>query len=124
MLHRLGGKTKNPDLPYLPRASRDPTCIKWEKGGGVCIAVRLGKDAFKEMCVTGRSATTIVRDKWLVQISDERERQLSLTKLSRKTPIRSINTEKARSGYLDFCRPGDEKDKGTGKPALVNEILK
>jgi hypothetical protein len=42
--------------------------------------------------------------------------QCLLHRFLRKTPIRSISTEKARSSYVDFCRPGDEKDKGERNP--------
>jgi len=60
----------------------------------------LGKDAFRETYVRGRSATTIVRDKWSVQISDEREMAAFIEQALKENPHK---VDKYGKGKEQLC---------------------
>jgi aspartyl-tRNA(Asn)/glutamyl-tRNA(Gln) amidotransferase subunit B len=89
------------------------------------ISGKIAKTVFEEMFRSGKGAETVVREKGLVQISDE------------ETIVRAVDEVMARhSNEVERFRAGDEKligffvgqvmkaTKGKANPQLLNELLK
>lgn len=89
------------------------------------ISGKLAKTVFEEMYKTGKAAELIVREKGLVQISDESEIEKAVDDVIAKSP-----------GEAERFKAGDEKllgffvgqvmkaTKGKANPQMVNELLK
>ena len=89
------------------------------------ISGKIAKTVFEEMYKTGKNADTIVKEKGLVQVSDESEIEKAVDEALAKNP-----------GEVERFRAGDEKlmgffvgqimkaTKGKANPKIVNELLK
>jgi aspartyl-tRNA(Asn)/glutamyl-tRNA(Gln) amidotransferase subunit B len=89
------------------------------------ISGKIAKTVFEEMYKTGRDAETIVKEKGLVQVSDETEIEKSVDEVLAKY-----------TGEVERFRAGDEKllgffvgqvmkaTKGKANPKVVNELLR
>src|SRR3990172_8161890 len=89
------------------------------------ISGKIAKTVFEEMYKTGKNADTIVKEKGLVQISDEADIEKAVDEALAKNP-----------GEVERFRAGDEKlmgffvgqimkaTKGKANPKIVNELLK
>jgi aspartyl-tRNA(Asn)/glutamyl-tRNA(Gln) amidotransferase subunit B len=66
------------------------------------ISFGIGKDVFKEMYREGKSARRIVKDRGLIQISNEREIALIVEQVLRETPTMSMNIEEGKGSYSGF----------------------
>ena len=89
------------------------------------ISGKIAKTVFGEMYKTGKNADTIVKEKGLVQVSDESEIEKAVDEALAKNP-----------GEVERFRAGDEKlmgffvgqimkaTKGKANPKIVNELLK
>ena len=88
------------------------------------ISWRIGKDVFKEMYREGESARRIVKDRGLVQISDEREIALIVKQVLRESPDQVDEYRKGKRQLFGFfVGQVMEKTGRTANPRLVNEIL-
>ncbi len=89
------------------------------------ISGKIAKTVFEEMYKTGKNPDTIVKEKGLVQVSDESEIEKAVDEALAKNP-----------GEVERFRAGDEKlmgffvgqimkaTKGKANPKIVNELLK
>ncbi|MBI5740899.1 MAG: Asp-tRNA(Asn)/Glu-tRNA(Gln) amidotransferase subunit GatB [Nitrospirae bacterium] len=89
------------------------------------ISGKIAKTVFEEMYKTGGDAETIVKEKGLVQVSDESEIEKAVDEVLAKSP-----------GEIERFRAGDEKllgffvgqvmksTKGKANPKVLNELLK
>ena len=89
------------------------------------ISGKIAKTVFEEMYKTGKNADTIVKEKGLVQVSDESEIEKAVDEALAKNP-----------GEVERFRAGEEKligffvgqimkaTKGKANPKIVNELLK
>ncbi len=89
------------------------------------ISGKIGKDVFKEMYREGRSARAIVKDKGLIQISDEAEISAIIEQVLKGNPEQVAKYKEGKEQLLGFfVGQVMKKTKGKANPRLVNEILK
>jgi len=87
--------------------------------------LRIGKDVFKEMYREGKSARRIVKDRGLIQISDEREIALIVEQILRENPDKVHEYRKGKGQLFGFfVGQVMEKTRLKANPRLVNEILR
>jgi aspartyl-tRNA(Asn)/glutamyl-tRNA(Gln) amidotransferase subunit B len=109
------------DCPVSPSALTE--LLKMIKDG--TISGKIGKDVFKEMYREGKSARAIVKDKGLIQISDEAEIAAIIEQVLKGNPEQVAKYKKGREQLLGFfVGQVMKKTKGKANPRLVNEILK
>lgn len=109
------------DCPVSPSALTG--LLKMIKDG--TISGKIGKDVFKEMYREGKSARAIVKDKGLIQISDEAEIAAIIEQVLRGNPEQVAKYKKGKKKLLGFfVGQVMKKTKGKANPRLVNEILK
>ena len=89
------------------------------------ISNRLAKDIFEEMCETGKSASEIISEKGLSQISDQGELEKLVDEVLLANPD---NVEKYKNGkdklFGFFVGEAMKLSKGKANPKLLNEFLK
>ncbi len=109
------------DCPVSPMALAE--LLKMIKDG--TISGKIGKDVFKEMYREGKSAKTIVKDKGLIQISDEAEIAAIIEQVLRENPDQVIRYKKGKGQLFEFfVGQVMKKTQGKANPRLVNESLK
>jgi len=109
------------DCPVTPSALAE--LLKMIKDG--IISLRIGKDVFKEMYREGKSARRIVKDRGLIQISDEREIALIVEQILRENPDKVHEYRKGKGQLFGFfVGQVMEKTRLKANPRLVNEILR
>ena len=109
------------DCPVSPSALTE--LLKMIKDG--TISGKIGKDVFKEMYREGKSARAIVKDKGLLQISDEAEIAAIIEQVLKGNPEQVAKYKKGKEQLLGFfVGQVMKKTKGKANPRLVNEILK
>lgn len=109
------------DCPVSPSALTK--LLKMIKDG--TISGKIGKDVFKEMYREGKSARAIVKDKGLIQISDEAEIAAIIEQVLKGNPEQVAKYKKGKKKLLGFfVGQVMKKTKGKANPRLVNEILK
>jgi aspartyl-tRNA(Asn)/glutamyl-tRNA(Gln) amidotransferase subunit B len=109
------------DCPVSPMALAE--LQKMIKDG--TISGKIGKDVFKEMYREGKSAKTIVKDKGLIQISDEAEIAAIIEQVLRENPDQVTRYKKGKGQLFGFfVGQVMKKTQGKANPRLVNEILK
>lgn len=109
------------DCPVSPSALTE--LLKMIKDG--TISGKIGKDVFKEMYREGKSARAIVKDKGLIQISDEAEIAAIIKQVLKGNPEQVAKYKKGKKKLLGFfVGQVMKKTKGKANPRLVNEILK
>jgi len=109
------------DCPVSPSALTG--LLKMIKDG--TISGKMGKDVFKEMYREGKSARAIVKDKGLIQISDEAEIAAIIEQVLKGNPEQVAKYKKGKKKLLGFfVGQVMKKTKGKANPRLVNEILK
>jgi aspartyl-tRNA(Asn)/glutamyl-tRNA(Gln) amidotransferase subunit B len=89
------------------------------------INARTGKDVFKEMFDTGKSAETIISDKDLVQVSDESELAAVVNKVIAENPGPAEDYRNGKEKAIGFL-VGQvmRQTQGKANPAVVNRLLK
>ncbi len=108
------------DCPVSPSALTE--LLKMIKDN--TISGKIGKDVFKEMYREGKSARAIVKDKGLIQISDEAEIAAIIEQVLRGNPEQVAKYKKGKKKLLGFfVGQVMKKTKGKANPRLVNEIL-
>ncbi len=89
------------------------------------ISGKIAKTVFEEMYKTGRDAGTIVKEKGLVQVSDESEIEKIIDEIIEKSPG---EVERFRGGEAKlmsfFVGQAMKATKGKANPKIVNELLK
>lgn len=109
------------DCPVSPSALTE--LLKMIKDG--TISGKIGKDVFKEMYREGKSARAIVKDKGLIQISDEAEIAAIIEQVLKGNPEQVAKYKKGKKKLLGFfVGQVMKKTKGKANPRLVKEILK
>ena len=89
------------------------------------ISGKIGKDVFKEMYREGRSARAIVKDKGLIQISDEAEISAIIEQVLKGNPEQVAKYKEGKEQLLGFfVGQVMKKTEGRANPKMVNEILK
>ena len=89
------------------------------------ISGKMAKEVFAEMAETGKSASRIIEEKGLMQITDKKDLTLtieSVLKEYEKNVARYHAGEKKLFGF--FVGEIMKKTKGKASPKLVNDILK
>ena len=88
------------------------------------ISSKIAKDVFRDMFDTGKSPEDIVKEKGLIQISDEDELESIAKKLWKTTPsrFRIIKTAKKALGFL--VGQIMKETRGKANPQMANSILK
>ena len=108
------------DCPVSPSALTE--LLKMIKDG--TISGKIGKDVFKEMYREGKSARAIVKDKGLIQISDEAEIAAIIEQVLEGNLEQVAKYKKGKKKLLGFfVGQVMKKTKGKANPRLVNEIL-
>ncbi|MFB0521553.1 MAG: Asp-tRNA(Asn)/Glu-tRNA(Gln) amidotransferase subunit GatB [Desulfatiglandales bacterium] len=109
------------DCPVSPSALAD--LLKMIKDG--TISCKTAKDVLKEMYREGKSAKTIVKDKGLIQISNEAQIASIIEQVLRGSPDQVDKYKKGKTQLLGFfVGQVMKKTHGKANPRLVNEILK
>ncbi|KJU85990.1 aspartyl-tRNA(Asn)/glutamyl-tRNA (Gln) amidotransferase subunit B [Candidatus Magnetobacterium bavaricum] len=89
------------------------------------ISVKIAKVVFEDMFTTGKSAQEVVKDRGLVQISDEGQLEQTIAGIIAANPA---ETERYRAGEVKlmgfFVGEVMKATKGKANPKLVNEILR
>ncbi len=89
------------------------------------ISGKIAKTVFEEMYKTGKDADAIVKEKGLVQVSDESEIEKVVDEIIQKNPK---ETERFRAGEEKllgfFAGQVMKATKGKANPKIVNELLK
>ncbi len=89
------------------------------------ISGKIAKTVFKEMFATGKRADEIVKEKGLVQISDEGEIQAIVDKVIAANPQSVADFHAGKDRALGFLVGQVMKEtKGKANPGLVNKLLK
>lgn len=89
------------------------------------ISTKIGKEVLREMVETGKSASQIVQERGLRQITDEGEIRRIVEELVRRFPQeaqRLRNGEEKLIGF--FVGQVMKETKGKANPALVNKVLR
>jgi len=122
LLRELKGDDREiEDCPVSPIALAE--LLKMIKDG--TISGKIGKDVFKEMYREGKSVKTIVKDRGLIQISDEPEIAPIIEQVLRENPDQVIKYKKGKGQlFAFFVGQVMKKTQGQANPRLVNEILK
>ena len=108
------------DCPVSPSDLTE--LLKMIKDG--TISGKIGKDVFKEMYREGKSARAIVKDKGLIQISDEAEIAAIIEQVLEGNLEQVAKYKKGKKKLLGFfVGQVMKKTKGKANPRLVNEIL-
>jgi aspartyl-tRNA(Asn)/glutamyl-tRNA(Gln) amidotransferase subunit B len=108
------------DCPVSPSDLTE--LLKMIKDG--TISGKIGKDVFKEMYREGKSARAIVKDKGLIQISDEAEIAAIIKQVLKGNPEQVAKYKEEKEQLLGFfVGQVMKKTKGKANPRLVNEIL-
>jgi aspartyl-tRNA(Asn)/glutamyl-tRNA(Gln) amidotransferase subunit B len=89
------------------------------------ISVKMAKEIFAEMAETGKTASQIINEKGLAQITDEKDLNQIVEKVLKEN---SENLKKYLAGKEKilslFVGEVMKKTQGKANPKLVNEILK
>ncbi|MBV6342119.1 Asp-tRNA(Asn)/Glu-tRNA(Gln) amidotransferase subunit GatB [Candidatus Magnetobacterium casense] len=89
------------------------------------ISVKIAKVVFEDMFTTGKSAQEVVKDRGLVQISDQGQLEQTIADIIAANPS---ETERYRAGEVKlmgfFVGEVMKATKGKANPKLVNEILR
>ncbi|MCG0276016.1 MAG: Asp-tRNA(Asn)/Glu-tRNA(Gln) amidotransferase subunit GatB [Thermosediminibacteraceae bacterium] len=89
------------------------------------ISGKIAKEVFKEMFETGKDPETIVKEKGLTQISDEKELENIAKKVIEQNPKSVEDYKKGKEKALGFLVGQVMKEtRGKANPHLVNKILK
>jgi aspartyl-tRNA(Asn)/glutamyl-tRNA(Gln) amidotransferase subunit B len=89
------------------------------------ISGKIAKTVFEEMYKTGKDADTIVKEKGLVQVSDESEIEKVVDDILQKNPKELERFRAGEEKLLGFFAGQVMKaTKGKANPKMVNEILK
>ncbi|MEW6378473.1 MAG: Asp-tRNA(Asn)/Glu-tRNA(Gln) amidotransferase subunit GatB [bacterium] len=89
------------------------------------ISNKIAKSLFEEMFDTGKSAEVIVREKGLVQISDENELEKIVDRIMTENPTVVEDWKKGKKQALGFLVGQVMKaTSGKANPSMVNEILR
>ena len=108
------------DCPVSPSDLTE--LLKMIKDG--TISGKIGKDVFKEMYREAKSARAIVKDKGLIQISDEAEIAAIIEQVLEGNLEQVAKYKKGKKKLLGFfVGQVMKKTKGKANPRLVNEIL-
>ncbi|MCK9555463.1 Asp-tRNA(Asn)/Glu-tRNA(Gln) amidotransferase subunit GatB [bacterium] len=107
-------KVKSPDLASLIKLIDEGT-----------ISGKIAKDVFAEMFVSGKKPETVIREKGLIQISDEKSIEgviESVLKSNSKVVDDYKSGKKSAAGFMVGLIM--KASKGKANPKLVNELLK
>ncbi|MCF6097117.1 Asp-tRNA(Asn)/Glu-tRNA(Gln) amidotransferase subunit GatB [Thermovorax subterraneus] len=89
------------------------------------ISGKIAKEVFREMFDTGRDPEVIVKEKGLIQISDEAELEKIARKVIEENPKSVEDYKKGKEKALGFLVGQIMKEtRGKANPQLVNKILK
>jgi len=108
------------DLKFTPKQLSE-MLVMIDKG---TISGKIAKDVFREMFDTGKSPEEIVKEKGLVQISDESQLESIARKVMENNPKSVEDYKNGKSKALGFLVGQVMKEtKGKANPQLVNEIF-
>lgn len=88
------------------------------------ISGKIAKDIFEEVIETGNKPSAIIKEKGLIQISDDKELELIIKQIIENSPKeteRFKNGEQKLMGF--FVGQVMKETKGKANPKLVNEII-
>ncbi len=89
------------------------------------ISGKIAKTVFEEMFATGKDAATVVKEKGLVQISDEGEVARIIDQILAENPQSVADFKAGKEKAITFLVGQVMRaSKGKANPALVNEILR
>src|SRR5207248_8581848 len=89
------------------------------------ISGKIAKDVLEEMFMTGAAAADVVRDKGLLQISDEADLERSCQAAIAANPQSVEDFRAGKEGALQFLAGQVWKEtKGRANPGKVNDILR
>ncbi len=89
------------------------------------ISGKIGKDVLIEMIESGKSAEDVVREKGLVQISDEAKLKAVAEEVLKTNPQAVADYKKGKSAAITFLVGQVMKaTKGKANPGVVNKLLK
>ena len=89
------------------------------------ISGKIAKDVFREMFSTGKSPEDIVKEKGLVQISDESQLETIAQKVIDNNPKSVQDYKSGKERALGFLVGQIMKEtRGKANPQMVNQILK
>jgi aspartyl-tRNA(Asn)/glutamyl-tRNA(Gln) amidotransferase subunit B len=89
------------------------------------ISGRIAKDVFREMFETGRTAGQIIKEKNLVQVSDERELAAVVDKVIADNPGPAQDVRDGKDKAIGFLVGQAMKlTKGKGNPQMLNRLLR
>jgi len=122
LLRELKGDNREiEDCPVSPSGLAE--LLRMIKDG--TISGKIAKDVFQEMYREGKSAKTIVRDKGLIQISDEAQINYIIYHVLKENPEQVAKYKKGDEQLLGFfVGQVMKKTQGRANPKMVNEILK
>jgi aspartyl-tRNA(Asn)/glutamyl-tRNA(Gln) amidotransferase subunit B len=113
------GKTIN-DCPIPPNAL-DELVNLIDSGK---ISGKQGKEVFSEMFASGKSATAIVKEKGIEQLSDTGALETMIDEVIQKNPKPAADFKAGNAASLNFLKGQVMKlSKGKANPQLVGEIL-
>ncbi len=108
------------DLKFTPKQLAD-MLIMIDKG---IISGKIAKDVFREMFKTGKNPEDIVREKNLIQISDEAELESIAKKVIENNPKSVEDYKNGKEKAMSFLVGQIMKEtKGKANPQMVNSIL-
>jgi aspartyl-tRNA(Asn)/glutamyl-tRNA(Gln) amidotransferase subunit B len=93
-----------------------------EKG---LISGKIAKTVFEEMYRTGKDPETIVKEKGLLQISDEADLERVVDEVLKESPKEVERFKKGEAKLLGyFVGQVMKKTKGKANPRMVNDLIK
>jgi len=108
------------DLKFTPQQLSEMLAMI-DKG---TISGKIAKDVFREMFETGKSPEEIVKEKGLVQISDESQLESIARQVMEKNPKSVEDYRNGKTKALGFLVGQVMKEtKGKANPQLINEIF-
>ncbi|MEW6724736.1 MAG: Asp-tRNA(Asn)/Glu-tRNA(Gln) amidotransferase subunit GatB [Bacillota bacterium] len=119
-----GGAIEEMELADLPTSPEHLAAMLalLEKG---TISSKLAKTVFEEMCDSGRDPETIVKEKGLVQISDEAELEQAVDRVLDENPRVVADYRAGKKGVAGFLVGQVMKATGgRANPQLVNELIR
>jgi aspartyl-tRNA(Asn)/glutamyl-tRNA(Gln) amidotransferase subunit B len=89
------------------------------------ISGKMAKSVFEEMFATSKDASSIIKDKGLVQITDPAALENAIRKVIESNPSQLADYRAGKVKLLGFfVGQAMKENKGQAKPALLNELVK